>query len=321
MKKRIKLIGNIITILAVFLIARRILLYDIQWGDLLSAKKLLTICGCAFAYAFLMILNHFPWMKLVGTFSGRTEELKSQRSNFIEVYVKSNLYKYIPGNVFQYVGRNELAVRLEVSHFQVAAATVSEVALTTTAAFLMALILVGPFASDYFLLNWKTFAVIIAMGFSLLLVFLLIVRFSKKPWVEGIRQFFHELKKKNTVITLIKCLGYYMFSHLFSGCIFLLTLQLCGSRTYSANEIKFILGASILSWVAGYLTPGSPGGIGIRELIVSTIIVGTGIVTTGVVTSASVIYRIITILGDLFAFLFVGAKPLVLSLVYGKKQS
>ena len=65
------------------------------------------------------------------------------------VFTRSNLYKYVPGNVFQYVGRNKLAEDAQVSHVDVACATVLDVLGCVISTGIISVILLGSAASAF----------------------------------------------------------------------------------------------------------------------------------------------------------------------------
>ena len=55
-----------------------------------------------------------------------------------------------------------------------------------------------------------------------------------------------------------------------------------------------------LAWVLGFIVPGAPGGIGVREVVFTKLFDGT--LGEGVAVCLAVVLRVITILGDLLAF-------------------
>lgn len=299
--KKVKILGNIITVLALLLIVRRIVQFDIRWEDLLDAGKVRILLFCTLAYTLLVIVNHYPWRKLIEALSGQPQSLTAYRRDFLEVYTKSNLFKYIPGNVFQYVGRNELAFRLGLNHVQVATSTLIEIVLTVFAAALAALLLVWSVAIDYFRQHWKILAGLCLIGVLLLTGLFFAARKHEKLRTY-IAQYKETMSTKKNMRTLFCCFLYYAFTFFYSGGLFLLVLRLCGTTDLSLYGVRIILGAYILSWVAGYITPGSPGGIGVRELVMMSVVAGSNLATPESITSALVIYRIITILGDVLAF-------------------
>ncbi len=56
-----------------------------------------------------------------------------------------------------------------------------------------------------------------------------------------------------------------------------------------------------VAWVAGYLTPGAPGGVGVREAMMVLLL--PPVVGSGVAVGLAFTLRIATTLGDLVAFL------------------
>ena len=59
-----------------------------------------------------------------------TQSLSQKKIPFataVPIYTQSNILKYIPGNVFQYVGRNKLAFDMNISHVDVACATILDI--------------------------------------------------------------------------------------------------------------------------------------------------------------------------------------------------
>ena len=62
-----------------------------------------------------------------------------------------------------------------------------------------------------------------------------------------------------------------------------------------------VIGAFLLSWMVGFIVPGAPGGIGIREAVI-TFLLSKSVSQESVVVSI-VIYRFITTIGDLIGFM------------------
>ncbi len=303
--KKIKLIGNIANVLALILIVRRIIKYEIDWDIILSKDKIVILLLCTAAYVLLVILNHLPWMKLVEVFSGKRSTLKAFRGDFLEVYTKSNIFKYIPGNVFQYVGRNELAVRLGLNHLDIVSSTLLEIVMTVIAALLSAFALIGSFALTYVRKHWIALIIIVLAGLTIVTVLILLIRRKRGKWEDYLTRYRMVLNEKTALRDLLICFLYYAFSLFYSGAIYLVILRLCGESSTALNDVRIVLGAYILAWVAGYITPGSPGGIGIRELIMMTVIAGSQVASDTVITTSTVVFRIITIFGDVLAFVFV----------------
>ena len=76
-------------------------------------------------------------------------------------------------------------------------------------------------------------------------------------------------------------------------------LEIIGGADLSSQSAS-ITGHYALAWLAGYVVIGAPGGIGIREAMMSMLLVGVmpeSVVILGVMT-----YRIISIIGEIIAF-------------------
>ena len=76
------------------------------------------------------------------------------------------------------------------------------------------------------------------------------------------------------------------------------------ARTAKGMSLPFILliiSGYIIAWVLGFIVPGAPGGIGVRELVI-TLLLGS-VVGESMVVTLSVTHRLITIIGDFMAYL------------------
>ena len=70
-----------------------------------------------------------------------------------------------------------------------------------------------------------------------------------------------------------------------------------------AKESQFVslVGVYALSWIVGFIIPGAPAGIGVREALMVTLL--EPIYGSGVAAGLSLIFRFVSSLGDLLAFL------------------
>ena len=63
----------------------------------------------------------------------------------------------------------------------------------------------------------------------------------------------------------------------------------------------FFIGVNSIAWVAGFITPGASGGIGIREIVIVALL--TPYITQPKALVLAIILRLVTICGDLLSFL------------------
>ena len=304
--KLFKIIGNIAAILALIFIVLRLRRYDIPWERLLVPRMLLTYLLCAVAYAGCVLGSALLWVRFADTFAQDGNALRGHYGVAVRTYAKSNLYKYIPGNIFHFIGRNELAVQFKMSHAAVAAATLVEILFQTASAMLLSMLLIGPYTLGYIKAHMIQYALLISVGALMVAVaFLLIVFRKKKCVIEKLSELYSMLRDRMGLRHGVLCFAGVIALQIAGGLNFTAVLRLCNPSGVQTGRVKILIGTYVLSWLAGFITPGAPGGIGIRELILTTSIAGSGIARESVVLSASVLYRFVSILGDLMAFLFV----------------
>jgi len=72
------------------------------------------------------------------------------------------------------------------------------------------------------------------------------------------------------------------------------------SITVDIKRAFQVLSIFSLSWLAGFLTPGAPAGIGVREAVMIALM--EGIIGTSNSLIISVLFRLVTITGDVMMF-------------------
>lgn len=70
----------------------------------------------------------------------------------------------------------------------------------------------------------------------------------------------------------------------------------------SSLQVLQIIAYYMLTWVVGFVVPGAPGGIGVREMII--VMLMNGIVGEEIILIAALIHRCLSILGDIAAYIF-----------------
>lgn len=194
----------------------------------------------------------------------------------MSAYGISQLAKYVPGNIFQFVGRQALGVSVGAPGGRLAKSVVFEIILLVIAALLLAvpaLQLWLPHASES-----TTFLT------TLTLVFL-----SSVPLI---------FKKEFLILSTLLL---NMFFFITSGLVFWAVLNALANLSNGPATISEISSAFILAWLLGFLTPGAPAGLGIREYIILFSL--TGIATEPLLLLSVVISRLTTMAGDLIFYL------------------
>jgi uncharacterized membrane protein YbhN (UPF0104 family) len=222
---------------------------------------------------------------------------------FIQVYLKTNIAKYLPGNVWHYYGRILAAKNANVSAGGATLSVLLEPLLMATAA----LIIVVLFGSQL-AVNNTNFVIQI-----LQIVSLFVVLGAVHPWVLNLLiRFLYRLKNKksdpeNQSISSLSIeryplrplLGELVFLGL-RGTGFILTMYALGSLKLS--QIPLLLGAFSFAWVLGLVVPGAPGGLGVFEATAIGILQHR--FPAALVISAIALYRLISIFAEIAGAVF-----------------
>jgi len=136
--KKIKVVGYIATIISFIFIINTFLSMDIDVSFLNNPNKIGIII---FLLALLLSLSYYfagyAW-KLILQFCAA----KSINTRFvIDIYIRTNIVKYIPGNFMQFAGRNLLGSSLEISQVNILTSTIIEILLLVITALILVLIL------------------------------------------------------------------------------------------------------------------------------------------------------------------------------------
>ena len=88
--------------------------------------------------------------------------------------------------------------------------------------------------------------------------------------------------------------------------LFTFVLQNIVGTSLKPEVIPIVIGTYSLSWIAGFIVPGAPGGIGIREAVITLLLAG--IIPVSDALLAALIFRFVNIIGDFvglfLAFIF-----------------
>ena len=79
----------------------------------------------------------------------------------------------------------------------------------------------------------------------------------------------------------------------------------CSGSVPGIENIRLIVSSYAAAWVCGFVIPGAPGGIGIREAVLSILL---GDITGGILMFMIIVHRLITIIGDFTVYLIVSLR-------------
>jgi hypothetical protein len=237
------------------------------------------------------IWSGFVWTWMLGELNQHVSI-----SRFIQVYLTTNIAKYLPGNVWHYYGRMRAASTAGIATDVATLSVLLEPLLMAAAALIVVLLCVQS-VTIYSSVNIQ----------GLLILVLAAVLIAVHPRFLNLAiRLFSRLKLKSTKSNAVDAsvfqvkrypwrplLGELGFVGL-RGTGFLLTLL--AVRPIEISQIPLLMGAFSLAWLLGLVIPGAPGGLGVFE--VTAIALLRQSFSPGWVISAIAFYRLISILAE-----------------------
>lgn len=272
LKKSLHWIGSTFAILGIFFVVLRLRNYSAQINfSLLNAKELIVIGGFMLIYGLSNLMLVQAWHRLLAKFGAHVNYLWA-----VQAYGISQLAKYVPGNIFHLAGRQAIGMAAGVQGWSLAKSTVWELGLLTLTGAVFGILalplLVPSVPLPYAILTWAV-----------------------------------------TVLITIALLSFYFgrqAAHAFIGyvCFFVVSAGIFAGTTmlisHSPLPISFnyaaLGGAYVLAWLVGFVTPGAPAGLGIREIVLLFLL--KGLVSEADLLLVIVLCRVITVSGDCLFF-------------------
>jgi uncharacterized membrane protein YbhN (UPF0104 family) len=217
--------------------------------------------------------------------------------HFIQVYLKTNIAKYLPGNIWHHYGRIVAAKNANVSPSAATLSVLLEPLLLAAAALIIIVSFGGTFAAG----NVNLLAQI-----AQLLVLLGVLCVVHPRFLNPAISFLQRLKGRMSNTTtesnpkvsiaryplrpLLGELGFLALRSL--G--FVLTMFALGPLNLS--QIPLLIGAFSFAWLVGFVVPGAPGGLGVFEATAIALLQNR--FPAAIVISAIALYRLISIVAE-----------------------
>jgi hypothetical protein len=248
--------------------------------------------GIAVLYGATLSLVLGAWIVLLKSASKKS----LGASYLLKVYALFQLLKYAPTNVLHHVGRYAMLRRQGVDAVAVAWSTFAEAVLVCLGAIVVSAI----FGMNFLRIGlpnsppWPIWAL---LGAIAIIGATIAVALRKSAAVARLFTLVGAADSRRAVALTVPVYALFFVA---TGAEFWLMAQLLPGDL-ARPQLGASIGAIAAAWLFGFITPGAPGGIGIRESII-VLALGTAgnPVADGVLLAAC--YRIVTILGDgLFA--------------------
>lgn len=294
-KKGIKIVGKLIFILSLVFVARAVYVLGFDFSSVENWPVfLLVTLACALVKCITVYISGSSWYGWLSFFSGKKGQLKEG----LCVYAKANIGKYLPGNVMHYVERNLFADKLGISQKKLAASSLFEVISLASVALIMAFVVsFGQLQSAlYNILGEHYVQIILGVVLAGILAAAAVFFLFRKKILSVLSGY--RLKDFITML-LLNLLRYGIVLILLGILMVVLYCYMGGSFTW--EKACLIVSGYIIAWVLGFIVPGAPGGIGVRELVI-TLLLGS-VVGESLIVPLSITHRLITIVGDFMAYL------------------
>lgn len=274
LRKALNYAGSVIALVSILFVGQRIYTYWAQVPqNTFNLTLLLLVLLLAGVYGAANLILASAWRVLM---NGLDQAITARIAT--RIYGLSQLAKYVPGNIFQFAGRQFMAMSYGFSGKAIAKSAFLE---------LLLLVLTGAgFVLWMLPLLYPAFSIV--YGMLLFIIAGVLIAWGLKWRGQG---------------GLIRAVTRYFLFLLISGAVFLCVLySIVGSWTLTAAQLFPLIGAYVIAWLAGLVTPGSPAGVGIREFLL--ILLLKPFFAEIDIVMAVIVSRITTVVGDCLFYLY-----------------
>jgi len=266
---------------------------------------LIVLLGCG--HMLIPFVSTYVWKLTVELASGRAMGYRDA----ISIYLRANIAKYLPGNVLQYAGRNYLGVRAGWTHLQLSLGSFLEVlggilipfAILATLALTQLWTLPTSYSLHYSLPSIPSAGIVVVVALALVAAGAM---FYLKNRLTTLHKAMAEFEWRSFLTRLPRTVIRMMLLSLMNTILYTLFFYAIGTYllgVYFRNSDFINIACSLTAaGYAGILTPGLPGGIGVKESLSVLLLSGYGYDKPGLV-AVSLLARAFLVIGDAAAFL------------------
>jgi uncharacterized membrane protein YbhN (UPF0104 family) len=263
--------GSAVAIAGIVFVALRLYGYgaeiDFARFDLMAWSW---VAALALIYGLSNLMLALAWWNLLGQFGARTS-----RRWAVRVYGISQIAKYVPGNIFHLAGRQAMGMAAGLAGWPLAKSAVWELGLISVAGGLFGLL-----ALPLLLPHMPVMAGAGIFAAALGIAALLLKRYVGPP--------------------VARAFGWHAAFLALSGLLFVGLIELLAGSGSEGLLVLPVIGAYVLAWLAGLVTPGAPAGLGVRELVLLFLL--NGVIGEADLLLAAVLGRVVTVCGDVGFF-------------------
>lgn len=285
--KLLRLFGWTISFLSVIYVFGKISHTEIDFTKLFDLSS---IAFLILALAF-HIFSLFILARSYHSILNLCQNTPGMRIDYMNFYAKTNLAKYLPGNVMHLVNRNVSASTVGTSQGSILMGTILEITFVLTATTLL-IVFIKPDQATV-LIPWispLTITIVVSLFFSAILF----IGFQIKKRQTQIKF------NVNLILKILSLIILYMLVMIFQALVPVVIAFFIIKLPMQAFVLRDIFTGFLISWTAGFLTIGAPGGIGVREAVFCSLIQG---MPQASLLFISIVQRFVNVLGDVVFFL------------------
>jgi glycosyltransferase 2 family protein len=289
----VKIFGNALVLMAFYFILNR--LWD-NWETLVAwqpKNHLIWLIGLdSLIFGMGCFLLSTAWGILLNWCSGQKVSLKLCHA----IYGRTQLAKYIPGNIFHFVGRHVYGREAGLKHLPLICASGYEMLGVLFAASVMSL--PGLLLLDEHLITLSPLSVLGILIIVMILIFGLSILAPRVLKTVG----YTDLPVRSVSDLLMGLGSVYMIYILF----FLIYGAILVAIVYAVHDFHDVREAGIImmtfsvAWIAGFITPGAPAGLGVREAIIVALL--TQLMDESQSLMVAFLFRLVSLFGDILFF-------------------
>lgn len=257
-----------------------------------SSKAALVCCVAVLLYMVIILLGGTVWYFFLEQYKQNISWLDSQI-----IYGQSQFGKYLPGNFAHHVGRVVLSRKHGIAMPVIVVSMMLEMVWAIAIGLGMAAVIsiVGAghaiesgYGHSAYYIAAALFAVVVILSY----LFLRYLKRNVHP-VSGRLQYLCRLGLPGAM-SLMKVTALYVISFLIFGLI----MGLHAKYLFNVHDVNLMLLVGIFAWAwtLGFITPGSPAGLGVRDTVLLAAL--TPLYGSGVAIGLSLSLRLVTTLGD-----------------------
>lgn len=273
-QRTLAIFGHLLALAGVVFIAYRLSFY---FSDLDSSAFTPTtglyLLLLGLLYANINVALAFAWRNIL-SFVGESVTVRQS----IRLFGVSQLAKYVPGNIMHLASRQAMGIAAGIDGWALSKSVILEfVTLSISGGLFIVFVLPLIYPSLTGIM-----ALFLFIGLLSMLVFTVMHLFGAK---------------------LVKAIAWHSFFLMVAGLIFYI-LVCSGTTTseFSLSRMMIIASAFVVGWLVGFLTPGAPAGVGVREVVTVSLL--SAILAEGDLLIAVLLARVVTIIGDLIFYSF-----------------